>query len=498
MTDAATPAGPPADSPTTVSDKPVIVGKAPTELGGRLATIAVASALLMEFLDSTALSTAMPTLARAFQTDPIHLKLALTSYILALAVVVPASGWMADRFGPRRIFLGAMAAFLAGSMLCGFAHSLGQLVLFRIIQGIGGGMMTPVGRLIVLASAPRDKLVAAMSWYTMPALVGPLLGPPLAGFILSVASWQWIFFVNIPIGILGAAAVMRFVPQLKRPDPGRFDVKGFILASLAISSLVFATETAGLPILPPWLVVAIALIAVVSSASFIYHALHTEKPVLNIRLFRFPTLRAALIGGLLVRLGIGATPFLLPLLLQVGLGWSPLKAGLVSIFTALGAFLSKPALPGVIRRFGFRQTLIVANLAGAFLTAAPALFRDWTPVVVIMGLLALTGFVRSTQFTATNTVGYSDLPDDLVSNAATLSTVLQQIGLCLGISLGGVMLQVARGSSGQLTPERFVIPFVVIGAITSLGGIAYRQLRREPGELRARNINAPVASQNKS
>ena len=492
MTDAATPTGPPADKPQLADEKPAIVGKAPSEMGARLATIAVASALLMEFLDSTALSTAMPTLARAFDTDPIHLKLALTSYILALAVVVPASGWMADKFGPRRVFLGAMGAFLAGSMLCGFAHSLGELVAFRIVQGIGGGMMTPVGRLIVLASAPRDKLVAAMSWYTMPALVGPLLGPPLAGFILSVASWQWIFFVNIPIGIAGAAAVMRFVPQLKRPDPGRFDVKGFILASLAISTLVFATETAGLSILPPTMVIGIGAVAIVSSAGFIYHALHTEKPVLNIRLFRYPTLRAALIGGLLVRLGIGATPFLLPLLLQVGLGWSPLKAGLVSIFTALGAFLSKPVLPGLIRRHGFRQTLVVANLAGAVLTATPALFRDWTPLPIIIGLLALNGFVRSTQFTATNTVGYSDLPDELVSNAATLSTVLQQIGLCFGISLGGVMLQLARGSSGLLTPDRFVIPFVAIGAITSLGGIAYRQLKKETGEMPKRGASAPA------
>jgi EmrB/QacA subfamily drug resistance transporter len=494
MPDAATPAGP----ASSLEDKPAIVGPPPNEMGARLATIAVASALLMEFLDSTALSTAMPTLARAFHTDPIHLKLALTSYILALAVVVPASGWMADRFGPRRIFLGAMSAFLLGSMLCGFAHSLGELVLFRIIQGIGGGMMTPVGRLIVLASAPRDKLVAAMSWYTMPALVGPLLGPPIAGFILSVASWQWIFFVNIPIGVLGAAAVIQFVPQLKRPDPGRFDIKGFLLASLAISTIVFATETAGLSILPLWLVAILGLIALGSSAAFIYHALNTEKPVLNIRLFRFPTLRAALIGGLLVRLGIGATPFLLPLLLQVGLGWSPLKAGLVSIFTALGAFLSKPVLPGVIRRYGFRQTLIVANLAGAFLTATPAFFRDWTPIVVVMGLLALTGFVRSTQFTATNTVGYSDLPDGLVSNAATLSTVLQQIGLCLGISLGGVMLQLARGSSGRLTPDRFIIPFVAIGAITSLGGIAYRQLRKESGEMPKREPVKTVAIQTPS
>jgi EmrB/QacA subfamily drug resistance transporter len=466
----------------TPPDKPKIVGdKKPSEIGVRLATIAVASALFMEFIDSTALSTALPTLSHAFGVDPIHLKLALTSYILALAVVAPASGWMADRFGPRRIFLIAMVAFLAGSCLCGFSRSLSELIVSRIIQGIGGGMMTPVGRLIVVGSAPRDRLVSAMSWFTMPALVGPLVGPPLAGFVLAVAQWPWIFFINVPVGILGAAAVMKFVPQLKMPHPGRFDLWGFILCAVAISSLVVASETLGAGLVTIWMQAAAVLLAAGAGTYFVVHVLNTEHPILDLRLIAYPTYRASLLGGTLMRLGIGATPFLMPLLLQVGLGWTPLRAGSVTIAIAFGAFISKPIVPAIIRKSGFRTTLITANLFGGVLTAAPAIFRENTPIALIMILLALSGFVRSTQFTAINTVAYADVPPKSVSHASTLATVAQQVGLSVGISFGGLMLHLARGTDGMLTPQNFVIPFVAVGIMTMLAGPVYRTLDPDAG-----------------
>jgi EmrB/QacA subfamily drug resistance transporter len=463
-------------------DKPKIVGdKKPSELGSRLATIAVASALFMEFIDSTALSTALPTLSHAFGVDPIHLKLALTSYIVALAVIAPASGWMADRYGPRRIFLIAMVAFLAGSCLCGFSRSLGELIASRIIQGIGGGMMTPVGRLIVVGSAPRDRLVSAMSWFTMPALVGPLIGPPLAGFVLAVAQWPWIFFINVPVGIIGVTAVMRFVPQLKQPHPGQFDLKGFFICAVAISALVVASETLGAGLVSIWAQAAAVLLALGAGTYFVNHALNTEKPILDLHLIRYPTYRASLLGGTLMRLGIGATPFLMPLLLQVGLGWSPLRAGSVTIAIAFGAFISKPVVPKIIRHSGFRSTLITANLFGGILTAAPAIFRENTPVALIMILLALSGFVRSTQFTAINTVAYADVPPKDVSHASTLATVAQQVGLCVGISFGGLMLHLARGANGALTPDRFVIPFIAVGLVTMLAGPVYSTLHPDAG-----------------
>ena len=450
-------------------------------MAARLATVAVASALFMEFIDSTALSTALPTLAKAFHTDPVHLKLALTSYILALAVGAPASGWVADRFGPRRVFMAAMAAFLAGSVLCGFSHSLAQLVGFRIVQGMGGAMMTPVGRQIVVGLAPRDRLVAAMSWFTMPALVGPLLGPPLAGILLGFADWTWIFFINVPVGLVGMIAVGRLVPRLRQPDPGRFDTRGYLMAALAITSIVAVAETAGAGLIPPlWQAVGVA-VAVAASGAYVVHAMRTDKPVLNLRLLRYATYRASVTGGSLVRLGLGATPFLMPLLLQIGLGWSPLQAGLVTIWTALGAMVSKPVVARLIRRVGFRTTLVVSNLFGAILTAAPAFFRANTSIPLILVILAMGGFVRSLQFTAVNTVAYADVPPETVGAASTLSTVAQQIGLALGISLGGLLLHLTVGHGGALTPDRFVLPFLAIGAVSLMAGPVYHRLSPNAG-----------------
>lgn len=450
--------------------------------GDRLASLAVASALFMEFIDSTALSTALPALSTAFGTDPVHLKLALTSYILALAVLAPASGWIADRFGPRRVFMVAMSVFLVGSVLCGFSRSLEQMVLFRIIQGLGGALMTPVGRLIVVNSAPRERLVAAMSWFTMPALVGPLVGPPLAGFILGVADWPWIFFINVPVGLLGMLAVHRFVPPLHQPHPGPFDTKGFLLSVLAITALMAAAETVGVGLLPLPVQLALTVSAVAGITAYIVYARRKERPVLNVRLVRFDTFRASLVGGTLVRVGLGATPFLLPLLFQLGLGWSPFHAGLVTIATGFGAMACKPVAPALLRRFGFRSTLIFSNVATAVLTALPAFFRASTPIPLIVVLLGVGGFMRSLQFTSLNTVAYADIPQSTISNASTLSVVMQQMGMSLGISFGGLMLHVARGSGeGPLTPESFVLPFIAIGVVTMLAGPIYRRLSPTAG-----------------
>ncbi|AEI68079.1 MFS transporter [Corallococcus macrosporus] len=442
----------------------------------------MASALFMEFVDSTALSTALPRLSLAFGTDPIHLKLALTSYILALAVLAPASGWIADRFGPRRVFMFAMSVFLLGSVLCGFSQSLTQLVIFRTLQGLGGALMTPVGRIIVVSSAPRERLVTAMSWFTMPALVGPLVGPPLAGLILGVADWPWIFFINVPVGLLGMLAVARFVPPLHQPDPGPFDTRGFVLAAVAITTLIGAAETVGIGLMPLPLQLGLAAIALSSLAAYVRHALRVERPVLNLRLLRIDTFRASMIGGTLTRMGLGATPFLLPLLFQVGLGWTPVEAGLVTIGSGVGALSCKSVAPFIIRRFGFRQTLIFANLASAIMTALPAFFRSSTPIPLIVGVLVVSGFMRSLQFTATNTVAYADIPRDTVSSASTVSVVTMQMALGLGISFGGLMLHLARGpGEAPLTPDRFVLPFIAVGVVSSLAGPLYRRLSPNAG-----------------
>ena len=446
-----------------------------------LVPLAVASALLMEFLDSTALSTALPTLARAFHTDPVHLKLALTSYLLALAVFAPASGWVADRFGAKRVFLCAMGVFLTGSALCGQSHTLGELITFRVVQGIGGAMMTPVGRLIVVASAPRDRFVSAMSWFTMPALIGPLLGPPLSGLILGVASWPWIFYVNIPIGIAGMAAVAGFVPAISRPDPGRFDLGGFLLVAVGIVALTTVAETAGVGLAPWPLELALALTGLLAMAGFVRHVARVARPVLNLRLLRDRSFRASISGGTLVRLGLGATPLLLPLLLQIGFGWSPVKAGLLTISQAAGAMALKPVAPALLRRLGYRTVLIGSAVGTAVTIAIPSAFRADTPLALIVLVLGVSGLLRSAHFTSANALAYADVARDEVSHASTLSTVMQQVGMSLGVSVGGLALHLARGGSGALTPDHFTLPFLLIGFISLMAVPIYMRLPRDVG-----------------
>lgn len=440
--------------------------------------MAVASALLMEFIDSTALSTALPTLAHAFSVDPIHLKLALTSYIMALAVFTPASGWAAERYGARRVFLSAMVVFLLGSALCGLSRGLEALVASRIIQGIGGAMMTPVARLIVVGASPKERLLTAMGWFTMPALIGP----PIAGLVLSVADWPWIFYINLPVGVLGMIAVLRFVPKSQpRPDIGPFDTAGFILSALAVSGLVVVAETAGVNLLPP---AAQALLLAVSLAcgwAYLRICARTGRPILDLTLLRYPTYRASLLGGTLVRLGIGATPFLMPLLLQVALGWSPLRASFVTIATGVGILIARPFGTALLRRVGFRASLSLFVVLTAILTTAPAFFRNSTPVWLMMAILVLTGFCRSNQFIAANTIAYADVPETSTAAASTLAAVSQQVGLALGVSFGGMMLHLARGAGGALTPDRFVMPFAAIGLVTLLALPVYLALDKDAG-----------------
>jgi EmrB/QacA subfamily drug resistance transporter len=462
-----------------------IVAAAPAGRGitsrSRFTSIAVASALFMEFIDSTALSTALPTLARAFHTDPLHLKLALTSYILALAVFAPASGWVADRFGAKRVFMGAMTVFLVGSVLCGSSHSLGELVACRLLQGLGGAMMTPVGRLIIVGTTPKSELVSSMAWFTMPALVGPLLGPPLAGIILGVAEWPWIFYVNIPVCIAGLVAVAALVPRTSAPDPGSFDSLGFVYAAVCVSALVGASETFGVEVVPRIVQVVGIALAIATGALYLRHARRVKRPVLDLSLLRLPTFRASVVGGTLVRLGIGAGPLLLPLLLQVALGWSPLKAGLVSVWQSVGALSAKPSAPPLLRRYGFRTVLVVTVIASAVLTAVPGFFRADMPVLLLVGVFVLAGFVRSNQFTAANAVAYAEVPHERISAASTLATVTQQVGLSLGISFGGTVLHLAKGSGGALTPDRFTVPYLAVGAVTLLAWPVYARLPEAAG-----------------
>jgi EmrB/QacA subfamily drug resistance transporter len=441
----------------------------------------VASGLLMEFLDTTALATALPTMAESFEVHPEALKLALTTYVLALAIFMPASTWLADRFGPQRVYLGALSAFCAGSLACALSTSLPALVAARTLQGLGGALMTPVGRTIILHSAPRSELVSAMNWFTMPAQLGPLLGPPVAGVVLAVASWRWIFLINLPIAALGAVAVLRFVPNERAADTADFDFRGYVLAAGAITLFIGAAEVSGTHPQPSTLVTAI-LGAIVIGALYVRHALCNKHPVLDLRLFTDPTFRISMLGGTLARLAVGATPLLLPLLLQIGLRWTPLESGLVVMGQPVGTLLAKAVSTSVVGRFSLRAVLIASNLAAAVANMVPALYRTYTPAWLIFLLMIVTGLARSLQFTVNNTVAYADLQKSQLSNAATLSSVIQQVGIALGISIAGMLLLVSRSANhGELNVAGFAMPFAAIGLLGATASIVYGRLHANAG-----------------
>ena len=324
----------------------------------RIVPLIVATALFMENMDSTVIATSLPAIARALGTNPLALKLAVTSYLLSLAIFIPASGWTADRLGARNVFRAAIGIFVLGSIGCAASHSLEEFVAARIFQGMGGAMMTPVGRLIMVRSIDKRNLLNAMSLVTMPALIGPICGPPLGGFITTYASWHWIFLINVPIGLLGIVLATRFIANVHVEHRTPFDYVGFVLSGLAIAGLAFGLSAMGLDFLPTGVVAALLGGGALSALAYIAHARRTPAPILDLSLLKLPTFRASIYGGFLFRLGIGALPFLLPLLLQIGFDLTPFQSGLITFTTALGSMFMKAAVSSVLNRFGYRNVLL--------------------------------------------------------------------------------------------------------------------------------------------
>jgi len=407
----------------------------------RLIPLIVATALFMENMDSTVIATSLPAIAADIGTSPLTLKLAITSYLLSLAVFIPASGWTADRFGARMVFSLAVAVFILGSIGCALSTTITHFVIARIVQGIGGAMMTPVGRLVLLRSIDKSALVNAMAWVTVPALVGPVIGPPLGGFITTYFSWHWIFLINIPIGLLGIFMAMRYIDPIRSKDPERFDLYGLVLAGIGVGGIAFGLSVAGLNLLPWTMVAALVAIGSISMTLYVIHARRTASPVLDFTLLRLPTLRASIVGGFLFRLGIGALPFLLPLLMQVGFGLSPFRSGLVTFSSAVGAMGMKTLAARIIRTFGFRNIMVVNAVVSSLFLAACALFTVATPLLLIMIILVVGGFFRSLQFTAINTVAYAEVEPKQMSRATTLVSVNQQLAISAGVALGAFSVE---------------------------------------------------------
>jgi EmrB/QacA subfamily drug resistance transporter len=449
----------------------------------RLIPLIVATALFMENMDSTVIATSLPAIAADIGTSPLTLKLAITSYLLSLAVFIPASGWTADRFGARAVFSIAIAVFMAGSIGCALSSSVTHFVISRILQGAGGAMMTPVGRLVLLRSIDKSALVNAMAWVTVPALVGPVIGPPLGGFITTYFSWHWIFLINIPIGLLGIVMALRYIDPIRSEDPERFDLYGLILAGIGLGGIAFGLSVAGLNLLPWTVVVALIAVGSISMTLYVIHAKRTASPVLDFTLMRLPTLRASIIGGFLFRLGIGALPFLLPLLMQVGFGLSPFKSGLVTFASAVGAMGMKTLAARIIRTFGFRNIMTINAVVSSVFLAACALFTASTPLLLIMIILVVGGFFRSLQFTAINTVAYAEVEPAQMSRATTLVSVNQQLAISAGVAVGAFSVEtnILLHHVSELSAADFAPAFIVVAIISAVSTWFFYQMPVDAG-----------------
>jgi EmrB/QacA subfamily drug resistance transporter len=424
--------------------------------------------MFMQNLDSTVIATALPTIARSLDESPLRLNVAITCYLLSLAVFIPISGWTADRFGARRVFSAAIVVFTLGSIGCGCADSLPALVAARIVQGMGGALMVPVGRLVLLRTVEKSDLVRAMSYVSVPALIGPVMGPPLGGFIVTYASWRWIFFINIPIGILGIVLVNLLVGDLKETGRRPFDLSGFALTGVGLATLAFGLENVGRGALPATAVTALFVIGAACAFFYFRHASRVAYPIIDLALMKIPTYASATIGGFLFRMGLGALPFLLPLMLQVGFGLDPLSSGLLTFASAAGAMTMKMTAVHIIRTLGFRIVLVGDAVVSAAFLFSYSLFRPDTPHLVIFLALLAGGFFRSLQMTSINTLSYADVPPAMLSRATSLTSMAQQLSQTVGVATGALLLQLAVALRGgtELIAADFYPAFIGVAMIS--------------------------------
>ena len=448
----------------------------------RVTPLILAVALFMEQMDSTVIATSLPAIANDIGTEPIALKLALTAYFVALAIFIPISGWMADRFGAKNIFRLAIFVFMLGSLACSFAYSLETFVGSRFFQGIGSSMMTPVGRLLLVRSTPRNELVAAMAWLTIPALIAPVSGPLIGGFLTTYLSWHWIFWINIPIGIAGIifSSIYLQVPDERTPRP--VDMVGFFIAAVAFAGSVFGLSVISLPALPIIYGYMTLAIGVTAALLYLLHARKTKYPLLDPSLFRHKLFRSSVTGGSFFRIGVGAMPFLLPLMLQLGFGLNPFQSGAITFVSAIGAIMSKFIAERIFARFGFPRVLGFAAVFGGLLIAAQGLFTTETPVAVMMIILVAGGVLRSIFFTGTNAIGYADISDEEASQATAIVAVGQQLSVAFGVAVAGAILEITTTfSGGHLSLLNFQIAFFAVGGMSALAGIIYFRLPHDAG-----------------
>ncbi|TQI81670.1 DHA2 family multidrug resistance protein-like MFS transporter [Serratia fonticola] len=454
----------------------------------------VAFGFFMQTLDTTIVNTALPSMAASLGESPLHMQSVIVSYVLTVAVMLPASGWLADRVGVQRVFFSAIVLFTLGSLLCARSETLGELVTSRVIQGIGGAMMVPVGRLTVMKIVPREQYMAAMTFVTLPGQIGPLMGPALGGFLVQYASWHWIFLINIPVGIAGAMATALLMPNY-RMQTRRFDISGFIMLAIGMATLTLALDGhkgMGLSL------TAIAALAAAGCAALVgygWHARGNSRALFSLRLFKTQTYRVGLFGSLLGRIGSGMLPFMTPLFLQVGMGFSPFHAGLMMIPMIIGSMGMKRIVVQVVNRFGYRNVLVTATLLLALVTLSFLLVAMLGWVYLLPVVLFFQGMVNSLRFSAMNTLTLKDLPDRLASSGNSLLSMVMQLSMSLGVSIAGILIgsfahhQVVADSPA--IHNAFIYSYGCMALIIALPALAFarvpadtapnRTLTKEPG-----------------
>jgi EmrB/QacA subfamily drug resistance transporter len=462
--------------------------------GPLLLPLVIASALLMENIDGTVIATSLPAIAVDLNVNPINLKLAFTSYLLTLAVLIPISGWCADRFGSRTVFRAAIGVFTLGSIACGFTDTLFGFVAARALQGAGGAMMVPVGRLIILRTVPKSDLVRALTYLTMPALIGPVFGPMLGGFITTYFHWRWIFWINVPIGFLGIGLATRFIPDLREDDRPPLDLIGFVLSGLGLSTLVFGLTAAGGQVMPTLPDAGLILMGAVLMGLYIRHAARHDAPILDLRLLSLRTYRTSVIGGFFFRAGVGAIPFVLPMMLQVGFGLTPFESGSLTFASAAGALCMKFTAGPILRRLGFRNVLVSNTIISALFLAAAALFTPTTPHLLIFAVLLTGGFFRSLQFTSLNAIAYADVPQAAMSRASSFSSVSQQLSGSVGIAFAALVLQGMQTLRHDhvIHVGDFKAAFVLVALLSASSILMNLRLPRDAGNEVSGYVPAPA------
>jgi EmrB/QacA subfamily drug resistance transporter len=468
-------------SPTNLSAIPAVPGKSVK----RLLPWLVAVAFFMQSLDTTILNTAVPAIAKALAVAPLSMKAVLASYTLSLAVFIPISGWMADRFGTRRVFASAIGLFTLGSFLCGISSNIHVLVACRILQGCGGAMMVPVGRLTLVRTFAKSELIRAMSFVAIPGLIGPMLGPIAGGFIVAYFHWRVIFFINIPVGLLGLYLVYRHLPDYRAARSHPLDIIGLVLFGSGIGLLSYVLEVFGEHTLSWPAILGLLIISAILLTTYGLRATHTQFPLLRLTLFRTRTFRASVSGSFFTRLGIGGIPFLFPLLYQVGLGFTPIQSGLLMVPQAVSAMTLKIAMPDILRYLGYRRVLISNTMILGLLIILFATIGLGTPVWLIVAQAFVFGFFTSLQYTSMNTLVYADVTEEQASGASTIASTTQQMAISFGVATASL-------AAAFFIPHHFHTSapemihgihqaFLVLGGWTIFSAIVFRELKKDDG-----------------